>query len=536
MITGRPYQTITAHSVVPALWQQGKTAPIVCSPVGSGKTRMALMLAEARLKKGVADFWHLAHRRELITQPRDSFRLAGVECSTVLAGEEVNEKSRCRIASVQTLIRRELKPVGRVAVVSVDEAHRVVGPTYLSLRERFLAAYEKVYFVLWTATPYRLDGRSLGIVADALYEATTPGDLIDSGVLVDPIILGLAEPDSRGLHRAEGDFDRGEVQERYLKKSLVGDVVDSWVKHAGGAPTAGFAAGVEHSKTLVERFRERGVRAEHLDGTTPWPTRRRILARLAIGGLASNHPEALDVVWNVDCLTEGWDSESDYRAVLTDPDLRDLWLGKSYPPEYRPLQVISDCRLTDSTRVYRQIEGRVCRSYEGKRWAKILSHSGNWRRHGFLRDHCGFRLDEDKYLPSSKYRKNMPASRQCLGCLSVWPASTKTCGFCGDSLGAGVGAPSEDTAKHLGQVTKESLGTHIPVPNPGEERAYLRNLWVSHLRKCEKAKEAGKPLPKANQVAVIFRSRYGRWPGNELLATARKMAEDAEHGKRTSSP
>ena len=71
--------------------------------------------------------------------------------------------------------------------------------------------------------------------------------------------------------------------------------------------------------------------------------------------------------------------------------------------------------MTASTRIYRQQEGRVCRSFSGemeiagadgnvsrvrvgpeKRWARILSHSGNWRRHGLLRHHTGFSLDDDR--------------------------------------------------------------------------------------------------------------------------------------------
>ena len=45
-----------------------------------------------------------------------------------------------------------------------------------------------------------------------------------------------------------------------------------------------------------------GIRAAHLDGSTPPKERKRILARSSIRGFASNHPDGLDVVCNVDVL------------------------------------------------------------------------------------------------------------------------------------------------------------------------------------------------------------------------------------------
>ena len=94
MIEGRDYQTKTLRLQIPTLWHSGKRAPLIVAPVGAGKTRMAAMLAEARVQKDTADFWHLAHRRELIEQPYRLFTRFGIPCSKVLMGDDVDSRKQ----------------------------------------------------------------------------------------------------------------------------------------------------------------------------------------------------------------------------------------------------------------------------------------------------------------------------------------------------------------------------------------------------------------------------------------------------------
>lgn len=517
----RDYQHLAARQLLPRAWLSGKKAPLVVAPVGAGKTFMMQMVAKDRFEKGRADFWHLAHRRELIEQPWNLLRSVGLPATRVLAGENPDPTSPLHVASVATLARREIVPCRRQCVISVDEAHRTVSDSYLRLIARFREAYgdENVLLVLWTATPYRLDGRSLGDVADEIIEVVTPEQLFANGVLMEPKVLGADDPDLSGVARRGGDFVPEALAERMDNQKLVGNTVDQWIKHSGGAPSVYFACSIAHSQHLVERFQAAGVRAAHLDGETPLAERSRILARLAIGGRGSDHPEALDVIVNVDVLREGWDSASDYQRVLDD---KALWRGHSYPPEYQPLEVLGDCAPTESCCAYRQREGRVCRSHPRKRRAVLISHSGNWKRHGFLRDHHSFTLDPRRRATDSLERKARVAvfqARHCPSCLSVWPGGMLRCP-CGEFLGEPPRMPEEDE-----QQLTEVKQVKIPPPNPQAEFSYLRAVWAKWMRDNFTRKANGKPPAKDGQVRVLFFRKFGRWPAQQMLIDARRAAE-----------
>ena len=64
---------------------------------------------------------------------------------------------------------------------------------------------------------------------------------------------------------------------------LIGDIVTHWHKYGEKRKTVAFAVNVQHSLHLRDEFVKSGVRAEHIDGSTPKPERDAILARLASG-------------------------------------------------------------------------------------------------------------------------------------------------------------------------------------------------------------------------------------------------------------
>lgn len=525
LIADRDYQATATQQTIPGVFKSGRMALIAVAPVGAGKTIMMAQVAADTFMKGRADFWHIAHRRELIEQPFNKLAKFNLPVTRVLAGERPDPASAMHVASVATLANRPLHKTRRMAIVSVDEGHRVVGPSYMKLLDRFYELYgrEHVYVLVWTATPYRLDGRSLGDVADSLIEITTPTALFEKGLLMEPTVIGFDEPDMSGVNHRGGDFVREAVAERVDKPRIVGNVVDQWLKHSHGEPSVYFACSIAHSHHVVDRFLSVGIRAAHLDGETPLAERSRILARLAIGGRGSDHPEALDVVVNVDVLREGWDSESDYDRVLAD---QTLWLGKSHPPAYVPLAVLGDLDPTESCCAYRQREGRVCRTHARKRRALLLSHSGNWKRHGFLRHHYGFVLDAGdtsrKNLETIQQRTRAAvySARHCPACLSVWPPTTETCS-CGQALGKPPELPEEDDSVQLSEIKNPP---YIAPPNPSEERLYLRGLWLWWKRNNTARVANGKKPVAEMQIRVLFNKRYNRWPAQQMMLDARRDA------------
>ena len=108
-----------------------------------------------------------------------------------------------------------------------------------------------------------------------------------------------------------GDYVEGDLARRMDTGRLVGDIVEHWHKLAERRRTVVFASGVAHSVHLRDEFLAAGVRAEHLDGSTPTAERDAILARLAAG--------ETELVTNCMVLTEGWDQPEVSCLVLARP-------------------------------------------------------------------------------------------------------------------------------------------------------------------------------------------------------------------------
>ena len=132
-----------------------------------------------------------------------------------------------------------------------------------------------------------------------------------------------------------------------------------------------------------------GVRAEHLDGTTPIHEREAILGRLASG--------ETQVVTNCMVLTEGWDMPAVGCCILARP--------------------------TKQMGLFRQMIGRVLRPAEGKTDAIMLDHSGAVWRHGRPEDPVEWTLDVDRRAENPTQEHASAATerklRECPSCKVV---------------------------------------------------------------------------------------------------------------------
>ncbi len=87
---------------------------------------------------------------------------------------------------------------------------------------------------------------------------------------------------SAGLKTKAGDYNQAQLQALVKKTLLVGDVIETWLKHAQGLRTVLFAVSVDHSVELAQAFLKAGIPAAHLDGDTPSSERQNILAEFAL--------------------------------------------------------------------------------------------------------------------------------------------------------------------------------------------------------------------------------------------------------------
>ena len=391
----RPYQEQAVAAVIEHL--RGK--PVLVAPTGSGKTFMGVHVVKALNRPTL---W-LAHRRELVQQAAGQLTALGVRCGILQAGFQEKRWLPVQVASVQTLARRTLPPA---ELVVVDEAHHAVGPSYRQLLDQ----YPHADVLGLTATPFRLDGRGLGEVFSTLVVAATTKQLCEDGTLVAPVVFAPPVPTMQGVKITAGDYNLKQVAERMDKAKLVGDIVETWRKHAGGAArrTVVFTINVAHSQHITERFRAAGVAAEHLDGTVPALARAAILRRLRMGETT--------VLCNCMVLTEGWDLPALEVAVIARP--------------------------TASLNLHLQMLGRIMRAAEGKAGALVLDHAGNHGRHGGVTEEIEYSLD-GTVRAKRKPGDGEERTKTCPQCYLVCPAGCHACPECGFEFASEAVIPHE---------------------------------------------------------------------------------------------
>jgi DNA repair protein RadD len=400
-ITLRPYQLDVADRVEQLLATAAH--PLIVAPTASGKT---VILAEI-IKRGVARHLRVlivAHRREIIDQTKAKFAAHGVHAGVIMAGadQDLRPQAPVQIASIATLyvraIRSDRMQLPLADLVVIDEAHHAAASTY----RKIIAAYPSAAVLGATATPCRGDGCGLGGIFTDIVEAPQVAPLVEQGFLVPSRVYAPAgsQPDLRGVATRHGDYVESQLADRMDRAKLVGDVITHWVKFAAGIRTVVFATGVRHSIHIVEEFVRAGIKAEHLDGSTPLKDREAILARLASGETA--------IVSNCMVLTEGWDMPAVGCCILARP--------------------------TKKMGLFRQMIGRVLRPAEGKQHAIILDHSGAVYRHGLPEDHVEWTLDpeEKAFSPTHTARLERKAGGllECTQCHAL-RVGGQPCGACG---------------------------------------------------------------------------------------------------------
>jgi hypothetical protein len=234
--------------------------------------------------------------------------------------------------------------------------------------------------------------------------------------------------------------------------------------------TVAFACSVAHSIHIRDQFIASGVRAEHIDGTTPKPERDATLARLGSG--------EIDIVSNCTVLTEGWDMPDVGACILARPTRR----------------------MT----LYRQMVGRVIRPVEGNKDAIVLDHSGATFRHGFVDDPVEWTLDPDRRAksPAHEKRGKTGTSRllECVNC-GVIRIAGEACWSCG-YLPQRSPQPVKVVDGELGLVDRARRHA-----NGAVYTAEDRTRWHAMLIYIRNERGYHPKFPAAN-----YREKFGVWP------------------------
>ena len=336
----RPYQQ-EAIAAIEAGIDRGIRRPLVVIPTGAGKTIIFASLIARRGGSALV----LAHRDELLRQAADKITQAdptlGLGVGFVQAARD-DVAAPVVVASVQTLARatRLARLPTRFDTVIVDEAHHAGARSY----RRILEHLDSSPLILGvTATPQRTRG-NLGEVWQEIVYQRGIAEMIAAGYLVDVrgIRVGLEAIDLEAVAQKGGDFDADQLGDALEQASAPAHVLAAYLKHASDRKTVVFVLTVALAHRMAETFRQAGVAAEALDGSTDPQLRLGILARLRAGETR--------VVLNVGVLVEGWDEPSVECIVVATP--------------------------TRSQVKYAQIAGRGLRTFPGKRDCLIIDVVG----------------------------------------------------------------------------------------------------------------------------------------------------------------
>lgn len=330
MITLRPYQ-VAARDAVRAHWQANNRAALVVLPTGTGKTEVILATLEAELYAGtLRRAVILAHRQELIYQPRDraAKNWPNLPPLGVVMADEDQADARIIVATVQTLTSGSGERLanilrhGPVSHLVVDEAHHTTARTYGQVIEVLTAANPDLRILGVTATPKRTDKEGLARVygKHPVYRLTLK-EAIKAGALCPFRAIGVELPVSAAGVRLVGnngdtDYDQeamGAVMDAANARELI---VETWRREASDRPTMIFTSSVDQAHHLASDFRRAGYNFEAVDGTTPKADRQRIIEEYQAGKLQG--------IVNCQVFTEGFDAPHTSCLGMAKPTKSDL--------------------------------------------------------------------------------------------------------------------------------------------------------------------------------------------------------------------
>ena len=445
----RQYQVDSINDLRKAILK-GHKRIVLQLATGGGKTTIASEMIRKANEKGKKCLF-LADRIELVEQTSRRLDYEGIEHGIIMGNHErYKPHSINQVCSPQTLARRATPAAD---LVIIDECHVAYG-----IHKKMMQAMPNTVFIGLSATPFT---KGLGKLYSNLVVGATTTKLTDEGYLVSVKVFAPSKPDLTKLRTVAGDYDEKELFARVNKPKLVADIVDTWIKRGENRPTIGFAVNVLHSQALCEQFKDRGIRAAHIDSYMPTKLREQLVNDFKDG--------YIKVLFNVGILDKGFD--------------------------YPEASCLIMARPTKSLMLYIQQAGRVLRPHPTKEDAIILDHAGNTQAHGFVTDDLPQELDDGtkrKVEPSQK--KQEEKGTLCTSCAYVkkkYEYKCPCCGFTPKKKDAGIDVEKGD----LLEVTR----TKITMVD--KQKLYSELLYVE----VEKGYKRG-------FAAQMYRNKFGVWP------------------------
>lgn len=469
MIILRSYQEVAVCATRDMI-RRGIRRILLQAETGAGKSVCAAEFLRLAYLKG-SNALFIAHRRELVNQASRVLQDHGVPHGIIMSKKPMTP-GRIQLASKDTLLawgvreaEIELPPA---QLVIPDEAHLTGSPMW----QKLLQHYHDAVIVGLTATPAQGDGRGLGGFYQGMHCAIPTSALLEQGFLVPSIVLAMHRPDLRRMPMSGHDYNQKELTRKLDRPKLVGDIVKTWQREAADRQTILFASGISHSENLVHAFREVGVRACHIDGSTHPDDREKVLKDLAAG--------YWQVVSNVGVLPEGVDVPIVSCAIIARP--------------------------TKSFVLWRQMCGRIKRPYPGKDKALVLDHAGNVFAHGHPDRDVEWTLDPTEKVRLAKPREpGEPHDILCPKCFCVFRGS-RICPKCGYKI--------ERQLKHVHHKKDELLTEMNQVEMQRMEQLHTPEAKIRFWHQCLACMAFRGQTTGA--AAQMYKRHYGCFPEDFL--------------------
>jgi len=361
--------------------KKGNKSCLLVSPAGSGKSVVIAEIARLTTLKG-GRVMFMVHRQELINQIMESFKANSVDLNL------------CTVMTVGK-IRNRLDKLAKANLIITDETDHSLAKTYRDIYDY----YSDVPLLGFSATPWRLNGKGLGDVYDAMIEGPDVQWLIDNHYLApfDYYSVNLID-ESKLSKSSTGDYSNKSIDEA-VGHTIYGDVIKTYRDKVDGQQAIVYAHSIAFSKQIAQQFRDAGINAAHCDSKTPQRERDKIMTDFKKG--------TLKVLSNCDLISEGYNVPDCSCVIMLRP--------------------------TESLVLFIQQSMRCMRFKPGKQ-ATIIDHVANYTRFGLPNTpHKWTLADREKKKKSTNTTVDTPI-KQCTFCFAVIPAQSKNCPLCGHEV------------------------------------------------------------------------------------------------------
>lgn len=329
---------------------EGAVKGLVQAATGVGKTYLAAF-DSAKYKHVL----FVAHREEILKQAAISFRNVRKSDDYGFFNQKQKDTDKAVIfASVSTLGQSVYLKDAYFApdyfdYMVVDEFHHAVTEQY----QRIIAYFKPRFLLGLTATPDRMDGRSIYEICDYNVPYEIPlKDAINKGMLVPFRYYGIYdETDYSGLRPVRGHYEEGDLNRTYIGNKRRYELIYRHYMKYHSKRALGFCCSKQHAEDMARAFCERNIpsAAVYSDADGKYSMKRETAIEKLILG-------EIKVIFSVNMFNEGVDITS--------------------------VDMVMFLRPTESPVVFLQQLGRGLRRCRGKEYLNVLDFIGNYEKAG----------------------------------------------------------------------------------------------------------------------------------------------------------